>query len=237
MSQSIYIYLRSPIQKTEKLLQGHIEEFETLLGDSFTDEEMCSYQEMIEQLASVESQEMLQDLVFDDFVSDPSQEEHQRAFFEKCKSSICLENVPYIENNPFQATYLIDLLWTFDEALIDLGGMSELLFKKDWLKDLKKLRSLDSLIKGPTTKLVVDTSSLENPLDALVSDIYIELNRINREKLLFTDEVLPEKRQVLLAVMQKEISSTAQLQNKSNLGLKDFGDALEGLKFYLKKIR
>lgn len=234
MSHSIYIYLANTLQEAELLLQGHVEEFEALLGDSFSDEELNSHAELIEQLASVECQPMLADLSFDDFSFDPKNEAAQRAFFQRCKSSICLENVPYIENNPFQVTYLIDLLWMFDDALIDLGGMSELLSKQDWLHELKKLRSMESLITQSEPKKSELSFTQSDPLDILVGEVYGEIHRLKEKE--FSMEDMALRRQGLLKLMQSEIYSSQVLQKKSGLGLKDFGDTLEGLKFYLKKI-
>ena len=210
-------------------VEAHQEEFEILLGDSFSDDELEAHEATLEAIASIEVQPIIEELTFDDLNPQPEDEERQRAFFGKCKSCICLEHVPYLESNPFQVTYLIDLLWTLDEVLIDAGGMEELVFKKSFLHDLKSFNSMEVLLpkEKPAPKVVL------GPVEQLVNDVERELSRLKAASI--TPGEIPEKLVSLFELCRQGGLDAGGLLRSSGLNPKDFGDRLESLKFFLKK--
>ena len=229
MSKTLLIYSPLSVMDMALKVEGHQEEFDILLGDSFSDEELEFHEAMLESIASIEVQPLIEELTFEDLVASSEQEDRQRAFFASCRSCICLENVPYLESNPFQVTYLIDLLWTLDEVLIDPGGMGELVFKKAYLQDLKQFSTMESLL--PKVKPVVKV--VLGPIEQLVQDVYQELDRLQMVEPKTMH--VPEKLAVLFAGVCAGRHDAASLLRLSGLNPKDFGDRLEGLKFFLKK--
>lgn len=233
-----YFYLKLPLKDLEKLVEAHQEEFETMVGDSFTEEELKLHEKLLDSLASVEVQPILSELSFDDFYPAPQEEIKQRNFFESCKSSICLDNLPYFESNPFQITYLIDLLWSLDEVLIDRGGVHELIFKREYIDQLKKFKTMEVLL--PETKerpLEVTTKQPVNPIDFVIQDVYKELELVQTMgiEIPITDQ--SEKLQKIFHALAEKGLDADSLLKRSGLIPKDFGDNLERMKFFLKKIR
>ena len=238
MSKAHYFYLKMPVTELEKLVDKHLESFEILLKDSFSDEELTPHEKMLDSMAAVFAQPIISELSFEDFYTNENQAEKQRAFFESAKSSISLENMPYWQSNPFQVTYLIDLVSKFDEILIDTGGVNELMFKEDYLKELAKYKAIDSLYTEKVEKKIeVKTSRPVDPIDFTILDVYKQIERLKEEQKLETIDIPSEKRMAIFTVMKNEKNLNAQaLLIKSGLIAKDFGDNLESLKFFLKKI-
>jgi hypothetical protein len=184
-------------------------------------------------------QPILSELSFDDFYPCPKEEEKQRSFFESCQSSICLDNLPYFESNPFQITYLIDLLWSLDEVLIDRGGVSELIFKREYIDELKKFKTMEVLLPVEKEKpIVVTTKRPVNPIDFTIHDVYKELALVEAMGIEIPISDQSEKLQKIFAAAKsdKDLDADALLK-RSGLIPKDFGDNLERLKFFLKKLR
>lgn len=229
MSKTLLIY--SPLSVVDLTLkvEAHQEEFDILLGDSFSDEELEAHETTLEAIASIEVQPIIEELTFEDLNPRPEEEERQRAFFSKCKSCICLEHVPYLESNPFQVTYLIDLLWMLDEVLIDAGGMEELVFKQSFLHDLKSFTTMETLLpkEKPVAKVVL------GPVEQLVRDVERELARLTAAGV--NPGEIPEKLASLYELSLKGGLDASALLRHSGLNPKDFGDRLESLKFFLKK--
>jgi hypothetical protein len=230
MSKSLYIYLRQPLKDLERIVEAHQEEFDALLGDTFSDEELVKYEKLIDSISTIEVQPIIEELSFDDFYAKPSEEKLQEGFFEACRSSLCLDNLPFFETNPFQITYLKDLLWTLEDALIDRGGVQELLFKKDYLEELRKYKTIDSLVQEEPK--AIKAQIVLGPVDKLVHDIYRELQRLTDPD----GSPLPEKTQKLLKIMSEKDLDSSQIFKTSGLIPKDFEDHLEKLKFFLKKL-
>jgi len=217
-------------------MEAFKEEFDHLLNDSFTEFELEHFEKQIDSIAAVYVQPVLEELSFDDFYADPVFENDQRMFFERCKSTIVLENLPYLESNSFQVSYLKMLLTKFDDVLIDRGGVSELCFKDQFLKDLSGFKTIDSLLK-PIEKVVeVKTPSKPvDPIDFLIMDVYRELNRLKGAPV--NPEGLPPKIIKIFAVMEAEPKLGADaLLRKTSLNPKDLDDGLERLKFWLRKL-
>jgi len=229
MTKTLLLY--SPLSVVDLTLkvEAHQEEFDVLLGDSFSDEELEVHESTLEAIASIEVQPILEELTFDDLIAHPEEEERQRAFFAKCRSCICLEHLPYLENNPFQVTYLIDLLWTLDDVLIDRGGMEELVFKKTYLQELKRFKTMEVLLP----KVKTPAPSSVGPVEMLFTDVYRELDRLQGTGIVATER--PEKLNELYNLVLQGKTDAATLLRQSGLNPKDFGDRLESLKFFLKK--
>lgn len=236
MSRSHTYYTRLNVHELERIVQAHQDEFEQLLGDTFSEQELTAFEKMIDSIAAIYVQPIMSEITFDDFYAHPAEEEKQRHFFESCKSSISLENIPYLESNPFQVTYLIDLLWTLDEVLIDKGGISELCFKKAYLDELKKYKTLESLIPQTEEKKipVITTKAPVSPIDFLIQDIYKELNRLHPQQI--PQSEMSEKVQRIYEAMKVDKLDSDAIFKLSGLIPKDFDDNLEKLKFFLKKI-
>lgn len=236
MSRSHTYYTRLKVPELERIVQAHQDEFDQLLGDTFSEQELTTFEKMIDSIAAIYVQPIMSEITFDDFYATPSEEDKQRNFFESAKSSISLENIPYLESNPFQVTYLIDLLWTLDEVLIDRGGISELCFKKAYLDDLKKFKTIESLIPETQEKKipVITTKAPVGPIDFLIQDIYKELTRL--ESIQIPHEELSEKARKIYEVMKVDRPDSDTIFKLSGLIPKDFDDNLEKLKFFLKKI-
>lgn len=237
MSRTLYFYLPLSVKEAQRILEGHQEDFEVLMGDTFSEAELVQYEKYIDHLASVVVQPILSDLTFDDFYVRADLEARQRFFFEACLSCICIENLPYLDTNPFQVTYLVDLLWCFDDVLIDKGGVEELIFKKEYLDELKKFRPMHVLLKDePAPVLEVKTSTPVDPIDFLVSDVYKEIERLKYKNQLPGYFEGTEKGEKIFSVMRVEFLDSHALFKKSGLGAKDFDDHLEKLKFWLRKL-
>lgn len=236
MSQSIYLYTQLKFATLEEVMEAFKEEFDNLLKDSFTDFELEHFEKQIDSIAAVYVQPILPELSFDDFYADPVFENDQRMFFERCKSTVVLENLPYLESNSFQVTYLNLLLSRFDDLLIDRGGVSELCFKDQFMKDLSKFKAIDGLLKPVEKVIEVKTPSRPvDPIDFLILDVYKELNRLKGDPV--NPEGLPPKIIKIFAVMEAEPKLGADsLLRKTSLNPKDLDDGLERLKFWLRKL-
>lgn len=236
MSRSHYFYFRLSLKELESVVKAHQLGFDTLLSDEFSDEELQGFEKLIDSIAAVYVQPILSELSFEDFYPAQGQEEQQRAFFESCRSSISLENLPYFESHPFQVSYLLQLLGRFEEVLIDRGGVSELSFKSDYVVELQKYKTMESLMAvAPKAAVEVKSSRPIDPIDFLVLDVYKEIQRLeNSGKSVLLES---EKMNKLFKIMSFEKTDATELFKKSGLGPKDFDDSLEKLKFTLKKIQ
>lgn len=235
MASTLYFYLKQPLKITEEIVASFQDEFDKLLEDSFTDEELEFFEGKIDQIAAVYAQPLFSELSFDDFYAKDSEETAQRAFFNSCKSSISFENLPYLESNPFQVTYLQELLNRFEEVLIDQGGVNELCFKTDFLKKLQGHKTIDGYMGiRPVKEKPKHTMIPVDPIDFLVLDVYREVERLKDKTVNLGD--LPQGLKKVFFLMQKESLDPATLYMRSGLNAKDFDDGLERLKFFLRKL-
>jgi hypothetical protein len=233
MSQNHYFYTTYSHRELEEVIESFKEDFDVFLNDMFSDEELIQYEKWIDGLSAVYVQPLLSELSFDDFYADSEREDEQRSFFTRVKSSLGLENIPFLDSNPIQVTYLLKLLDLFPELLIDRGGVIELQFKSDYLKDILKYKTIDSLVKPIEKPLEVKTTRPVDPIDFLILDVYKELSRLDGSSL--TPGDLSPKVQKIYQVMTGEKLDSTQLLRKVGLNAKDFDDGLERLKFWLKK--
>ncbi len=241
MSRSHYFYFPLSIAELEQVVEAHQIEFDAMIGDVFNEDEILVFEKMLDSIAAVYVQPILSELSFDDFYPDPSLSDKQRKFFLTCRSSLAIENLPYLESNPFQVNYLKQLLSHFSEVLIDQGGVQELQFKAAYIENLNKFRDIDSLIPGHKPKVAEASSAAPvEPIDFLVRDVYKEIERIGHgEKRGAMDKILLDqslKVQKVYQAMNAGQHDATTLFQKAGLSPKDFDDHLEKLKFLLKKI-
>jgi hypothetical protein len=235
MANTHYFYTRMSLKELESVVLSFQKEFDNLLEDTFTEDELTQFEAKIDAIAAIYAQPILSELTFDDLYADPKNAVAQKSFFEACRSSVSLENLPYLEGNPFQVTYIIQLLRKFSEVLVDKGGVFELVFKEQYLNDLKKFNTIDSLMALPVQKQTqVITSKPVDPIDFLILDVYKELSRLESKELGAAE--LSPKVQKILEVMRADQLNADQLLRKTGLNAKDFDDGLERLKFWLKKL-
>ena len=241
MSKAHYFYSLTPLAELERLVEAHQQDFEELLNDTFSEIELVTFEKLLDSISAIFVQPIINELTFDDFFPQENEAAKQKSYFDECKSSICIENISDFHNNPFQVTYLVELLRNFDDVLIDTGGVNELVFKKEYLEDLKKFKNIFSLVPKIEKKAIeVKTNKPIDPIDFLILDVYKELDRLIKiEKNDSVEELLKEQSEKLkktfFAIKDEKLDASSLLR-KSGLNAKDFDDNLERLKFFLKKI-
>ncbi|MFP5384798.1 MAG: hypothetical protein ACLGHN_01880 [Bacteriovoracia bacterium] len=235
MTDSHLFFLKSETSILEKVFESFQDEFDQLLEDNFTDEELEVFEKKLDSLGAVYVQSLSSELSLDDFYASQEEEEAQREFFGECKSMITIENLPYLETNPFQVTYLQELLKKFDEVLIDKGGINELSFKEEYLSYLEGFKNIDPLISAARpVPVVIKTSKPVDPIEFLILHVGNELKRLEGVSLPLQE--LPEKiRKIYDVMISEEERDASYLLLKTGLNAKDFDDGLERLKFWLKK--
>lgn len=242
-SRYLYLYTQLSVPQLNTLIKDFQDNFENFLKDNFEEEELILFEKYLDSMAEVVVQPILSELSFDDFYPDPQCEDEQLTFFQSAKSCLCLDHLPFLESNPFQVTYLKELLKRLGEVLIDQGGVSELSFKDRYLGSISRLKSAEGLvppepIKAPMLK--VSSKAPVNPIDFLILDVYREFDRIKAGSLLMNAlsglQDKSEKLKKIFFVMREERLDADALLSKTGLGAKDFDDHLEKLKFYLRKI-
>lgn len=236
MSNAHYFYFRLSVQDLDKKVKAFQLDFDHLVNDTFSESELTKFETLLDDIGAIFVQPLFTEMTFDDFYPKEAEEQKQRDFFAAARSSICLENIPPFETNPFQVTYLIELLRDFDEVLIDTGGINELMFKKEYVDNLKKYKNIFSLIADePKKPIEVKTSRPVDPIDFLIRDVYKEILRLDPVLVSELVHQLPEKTQKVYQAMKDEALDASALLRKSTLNAKDFDDNLERLKFFLKK--
>lgn len=234
MSKSLTFFFKLSHRDLEVIMEAFSEDFDTLLNDAFDDKELEFYSPKIDALAAAYVQPVLEGLTFDDFTPEPQKISLQKDFFASARSSLCLENVPFLETNPFQVTYLRELLKRFDEILVDRGGVQELWFKEDFLNSLESLKTIDDLVPlSPKISTAPKNGRPVDPIDFLVLDVYEAFERHRNSPP--SGEDLSPKVQQIYRVVQAERLPSDELFRKSGLNAKDFDDGLERLKFWLRK--
>ena len=232
MSRAHYFYFKTSLVELEKKIESHQLNFEELLGDTFSEEQLVLFEKKLDELGALYVQPIFPELSFDDFYPRPGQEDEQRLFFSQCRSSLCLENLADFETNPFQVTYLNELLREFDEVLVDTGGVNEIEFKKTYLESLKKFKNIFTLLPESFEKKSVPLSlNSSDPIQALVTD----LNKTLRLSGSTIPEDIPEKTKKLYLLMLSEEMDSTTLLRRSGMIPKDFGDHLERIKMLVKK--
>jgi hypothetical protein len=234
---SLIVFLNQDLKAAEAIVKVFQDEFETSLKDTFSEDELVSFEAKIDALSAVFVQPIFSELSFDDFTPSQEHKDRQRDFFYSSRSSLSFENLPFLETNPIQVSYLKELIDKFDQCLVDRGGNEELLFKEYFLNELCAYRDLSSLLgvalrpKPQTQKKFIPI----DPIDFLIVDVYNELDRLKNHALPL--DIAPEKLRKLFRMMKEEkLMDQSLLFQRSGLNAKDFDDGLERLKFILKKI-
>lgn len=241
MSRSHYFYFPLSVTELEQVILAHQVEFDTMVDDLFSEDEILTFERLLDSIAAVYVQPILSELSFEDFYPDPILLDKQRDFFLACRSSLTIENLPYLESHPFQVQYLKLLLSHFSEVLIDCGGVQELQFKATYLENLNKFRDIDLLIPEYSPKVAETTRSKPvDPIDFLILDVYKEIERIrlsgSSEAMERTLLEQSPKIQKVYQVMKAGHHDATTVFQKAGLNPKDFDDHLEKLKFLLKKV-
>jgi hypothetical protein len=241
MTQAHYFYFLTPLEELERVVKAHQHDFDELINDTFSETELVAFEKLLDCISAIFVQPVISELTFDDFYPKISEIEKQRSFFEEAKSSICLENLPDFHTNPFQITYLIELLREFDEVLVDTGGVNELVFKNEYIQNLKRFKNIFSLLpQNEVRPLELKTKKPVDPIDFLILDVFKEIDRLKENNLisfvLNQLENQSEKLKKTFFALQDEKVDASALLRKSGLNAKDFDDNLERLKFFLKKI-
>lgn len=240
MPKAIYLYTKFPFHQLETIVDSHKENFEHLLEETFDEDELSHFEGKLDEIGAIYAQPILSELSFEDFYADDARELEQRTFFDSCKSSILLENVPDLESNAFQVSYLKLLLTSLPETLIDTGGMNTIQFKDSFVKELSTYKDISSLSKTVDVKISHSPAAL-GPIDFLIQDINKELLRLKASnRLNVVDEemaVLSDKVKKLYSLMSTQSLDAHKLLVQSGLIPKDFGDNLERLKFFLRRIQ
>lgn len=235
MGASLTLFLPLKVKELEKVVEAFQEEFDSILDETFSEDELTLFEKQIDAIAAIYVQPVLTDLSFDDFYPDPEFETEQKTFFESARSSILIENLPYLENNPFQVSYLKELINKFSEVLIDRGGVSELIFKEKFLSTLRNLKTIEHYTASNEEKKVMPVVAKSiDPIDFLIADVYKEVDRLKESDVDFKD--LNPKLVQLFEVMKRDRLDSMSLFRRSGLNAKDFDDGLEKLKFFLRKI-
>lgn len=238
MSKTLTFYFPLKVSELDALVAAFQKEFDEMINDNFAEDEMELVEKKLDALAAVYVGPILSELSFDDFEADES----LRELFNFCRSSLLLENVPYLESNPFQVTWLQMFLGRMSHFLADKGNLSALLAKEIFLSELGKLKNMDGLIKVDKPKVAPLQHGLKAPIlpiDFLIIDVYKELERIRESGMILVvlEQVADREKVRRLFVIMKEGKLDAHsLLSLSGLIPKDFDDNLEKLKFILKKI-
>jgi hypothetical protein len=234
MHKSLIFFFQIPLTDLKTRLEIFSEDFDILLKDTFDDEELEVFAQKVDDLAAVYVQAISGELRFDDFISSSGESIAQEEFFKEVQSSLCFEHLPFLETNPFQVTYLLELLKRFQEVLIDRGGVFPLIFKDDFIKELLGYKTIDKLIPNRPPHLVRAISSFPiDPIDFLVRDVYDAFERIKDHAP--SDEGLSLNVKQIYRLIQLGRLNPSDLFRKSGLNAKEFDDGLEQLKFWLRK--
>lgn len=238
MSKTLTFYFPLKVPELDALVVAFQKEFDELINDTFSDDELEHVEKKLDALAAVYVNPIMSEITFDDFEAD----ETLRGFFTQCKSSLLLENLPYLESNPFQVSWLQLFLKRFSDFLVDRGNLDRLETKEVFLSTLGRLKNMDGLIapakpKAPPPQHGIKAPVL--PIDFLILDVYRELDRLKDQgKMGEALEAVSgfERARRLFAIMKEGKLDAHSLLRLSGLNPKDFDDNLEKLKFTIKKV-
>jgi hypothetical protein len=246
MAFTYYFYSNHSVDGLKTVLEKTESAFEELLI-SFEDQPYVKENEkLISLLANVIPGPILADLTFEDFAVEEGRIKEMQNIFSNSKSCLVLENVPYLQTNPFQVSWLNILLDHIGSCMIDTGSITPVKNKEDFVEFLKKSRSLDQVLNIIYQPQIIKSTKSNfipvEPLDFIVRDVFKEFERLQNEKLLDKIEKSiesNEKMKKLFLVIKNNFSdgpvSAQLLCHKSHLNPKDFGDFLESLKFLMKR--
>jgi hypothetical protein len=238
MSKTLTFYFPLKVSELTLLVEGFQKEFDELINDTFSDDEMESIEKKLDALAAVYVNPILSEITFQDFDSD----EAHREYFDSCKSTLLLENLPYLETNPFQVSWIELFLKRFSHFLVDRGNLENLESKEEFFLSLSRLKNMDALLKPARPILAAPQHGIQAPvlpIDFLILDVYKEMVRLRESGKITAalEAVAPfEKARRLFTIMKEGKLDSYSLLQLSALSPKDFDDHLEKLKFILKKL-
>lgn len=238
MSKTLTFYFPLKVSELDALVEEFRKEFDVLIEDSFSDDELEHVEKKLDALAAVYVNPILAELTFDDFEAD----ENLRGYFDSCRSCVLLEHVPYLESNPFQVSWLQMFLTRFPSFLADRGNLTTLETKEIFLAELSRFRNLDSLVKPERPAPAEPQHGIKAPvlpIDFLILDVFKELDRLKEQgKMSAALETVAamDKPRRLFTIMKDGRLDAHSLLRLSGLNPKDFDDNLEKLKFTLRKI-
>lgn len=238
MSKTLTFYFPLKVSELTALVEAFQKEFDELINDSFSDDEMESIEKKLDALAAVYVNPVMSEITFEDFDSD----DVHRNFFNSCKSTLLLENLPYLETNPFQVSWIELFLKRFSDFLVDRGNLDRLETKTEFFSTLSRLKNMDSMLRPaksvpPSPQHGIKAPVL--PIDFLILDVYKEMVRLRETGKVATalEAVAPfEKARRIFTIMKEGKLDAHSLLQLSALSPKDFDDHLEKLKFILKKV-
>jgi hypothetical protein len=238
MSKNLTFYFPIEISELESLVENFQKEFDELIRDTFSDDELSEIEKKLDSLAAVYVNPVINEISFDDF----SAPETLRPYFESCQSTLVLENLPYLETNPFQVSWIQTFLSRFSSFLVDRGNLESLEERGEFLDSLSRLKNMDALIrtdKPAPAPLKHGISAPVLPIDFLILDVYREIDRLQSAgKLVAALEAVAafEKARRIFMIMKEGKLDSDSLLRLSGLNPKYFDDHLEKLKFILKKV-
>ncbi len=238
MSKTLTFYFPLKVSELTALVEGFKKEFDELINDTFSDDEMESIEKKLDALAAVYVNPVMSEITFQDFESD----EAHREFFDSCKSTLLLENLPYLETNPFQVSWIELFLKRFPDFLVDRGNLLSLESKEEFFSSLSRLKNMDTLLKPAKPIPLAPQHGIKAPvlpIDFLIVDVYKEMVRLRESgKITLALEAVSqfEKARRLFTIMKEGKLDAYSLLQLSGLSPKDFDDHLEKLKFILKKV-
>ena len=238
MSKTLTFYFPLKVPELDALVEAFQKEFDELINDTFSDDELEHIEKKLDALAAVYVNPIMSEITFDDFEADES----LRDFFTSCRSSLLLENLPYLESNPFQVSWLQLFLKRFSEFLADRGNLDRLETKEEFFAKLGKLKNMDGLMAPAKPAVPPPQHRIKAPvlpIDFLILDVYRELDRLKEQGRM--SEALEavagfEKARRLFAIMKEGKLDAHSLLRLSGLNPKDFDDNLEKLKFTIRKV-
>jgi hypothetical protein len=246
MAFTYYFYSSHSVDGLKVILDKTELAFDELLQSYEEQSYIKENEKLISLLANVIPGPILAELSFDDFSVEEGRLKEMEAYFQNAKSCLVLENVPYLQTNPFQVSWILFLLNFLGPCMIDTGSITPLKNNLDLMAILKKSKSLEQVLNlsplVPVSKSPAGNFIPVEPLDFIVRDVFKEFERLQNENQLGVIErsiESNEKMKKLFLVIKNNFSHgplpAINLCQKSNLNPKDFGDFLERLKFLMKR--
>lgn len=241
IKKNIYIFTEFSYAHAIEYLENISFEFDLLVQDPSLGQYFQKNEKKLDELASVIVSPKLPEIEFDCFEFEEKNRVQYETLFNKTKTTFAIENLPYLEVNPFQVSWLKLFFKNLGECLIDVGGM-ELL--EDRLTFLERLENYKDLSLFKEEHLHFDRKPLpvrfeKTPLDFVIDKLNLEIIRLKNSNLekefaqTLTHESLRNLYNVYLT--NSGINSLWPLRNK--MDPKKFGDLTEKLYFLVKNFK
>lgn len=231
------IYLFT-IKSYQKMLE-EIERFNILFDDFIQnpiyEEYVIKNEKKLDEMGHVTISPKMDELEFGYYVN-ADQINHLKSQFGLMKTTIVIENLPYLENNPFQVSWLKLFVNELDQCLVDLGGMEYLESKSDFLNRISCYRDLETFAvvapkKQMRPEIIIPYE--KTPLDFIIDKLKLEITKTNTNAFLETLENNEMKKLFHIYLTENKINALYPIKNK--MDPKKFGDQTESL--YFKLIR